>query len=85
MNVVYYEVPDIPKSRKRGESIKGKDQKFDKGSYDKQYAKENIKRIPLDLNRNTDADIIEHLENLPESRNRYIKRLIRADIKKKPD
>lgn len=39
------------------------------------------KRYLLELNRNTDADVIEKLDNLTESKQGYIKRLIRKDIK----
>ena len=42
---------------------------------------ENTKQIKLKLNLRTDADILEHLDK-QESRQGYIKALIRADIEK---
>lgn len=45
------------------------------------YDKENVIRINLKLNKNTDADILERLETVG-NRNGYIKELIRANIKK---
>lgn len=44
------------------------------------YQKENMRRIALMLNRNTDADIIEKLESEP-NKSGYIKQLIRDDIR----
>lgn len=43
------------------------------------YNAANIVQVALRLNRNTDQDIIEALENAP-SKQGYIKDLIRADI-----
>lgn len=43
------------------------------------YDKRATKQILLKLNRNTDADILEHLD-AQENRQGYIKRLIREDI-----
>lgn len=50
--------------------------------YEKQSAwkKENQKRIVLNLNNNTDADILLHLSQ-QESKQGYIKELIRKDMK----
>lgn len=45
------------------------------------YAKNAIKRIRVDLNRNTDQDILEHLEQISNMTG-YIKALIRADMAK---
>ena len=45
------------------------------------YQKKNIKQMKLDLNRNTDSDIISFLETC-ENKQGYIKSLIRNDIKK---
>jgi len=45
------------------------------------YQKKNIKQMKLDLNRNTDADIISFLERC-ENKQGYIKALIREDMKK---
>lgn len=50
--------------------------------YNDAYQKENIKRVVVNLNRKTDADILEHLENITERRQTYIKRLIREDMYK---
>lgn len=43
------------------------------------YDKENTKQISVRLNKKTDADILEHLETV-ESKQGYIKELIRRDI-----
>lgn len=43
------------------------------------YDKENTRQIHLKLNRRTDADVIKALDD-EESKQGYIKRLIRADI-----
>ena len=43
------------------------------------YDKANTRQIHLKLNRRTDADVIKALDNA-ESKQGYIKRLIRADI-----
>ena len=48
---------------------------------DIKYKKNNTKQIALRLNYNTDADILEKLENV-ENTQGYIKSLIRADIDK---
>jgi hypothetical protein len=45
------------------------------------YDQANTKQVKMKLNRNTDADIIEKLESVPNIQG-YIKDLIRADIKK---
>ncbi len=46
------------------------------------YDKENTRQISVRLNKKTDADILEHLETV-ESKQGYIKELIRRDIKSK--
>jgi hypothetical protein len=43
------------------------------------YDRENTLQIKFKFNLRTDADIIEHLNNI-ENRQGYIKQLIRADI-----
>lgn len=43
------------------------------------HRQENVKRLSLDLNKNTDKDILTHLEKVP-SKLGYIKKLIRDDI-----
>lgn len=45
------------------------------------YAKKNIKQFKIDCVMNTEADIIEKLESVPNKAG-YIKSLIRADIAK---
>ena len=45
------------------------------------YDKNNTVQIKMKLNKNTDADIIEHLETV-DNRQGYLKELIRNDIKK---
>lgn len=45
------------------------------------YAQKSVVQISLKLNRGTDADIIDILEN-QESRNGYIKYCIREQIKR---
>ena len=45
------------------------------------YNDRTRKRIPFNLNTNTDQDIIEYLESL-DNVNGYLKRLIREDMKK---
>lgn len=45
------------------------------------FTKESTVSVNLRLNKNTDADIIEKLANVP-SKMGYIKKLIRADIQK---
>lgn len=45
------------------------------------YMKKNIKQMKLDLNRNTDSDIINFLDQCGNKQG-YIKRLIREDMKK---
>lgn len=48
--------------------------------YIARWQKENTKIIPVRLNLDGDKDIIDKLENVP-SKGRYIKELIRKDIK----
>lgn len=43
------------------------------------YNKANTTQITLRLNRNTEADIIEHLQAQPNKQG-YLKALIRADM-----
>lgn len=43
------------------------------------YDKANTRQFHLKLNRNTDRDVIEKLDNVP-SKQGYIKKLIRADL-----
>ena len=46
------------------------------------YIKENTRRYTLNVNRNTDADILEHLEVCGNVQG-YLKRLIREDMAKR--
>jgi|GEM_PF-607278 len=45
----------------------------------RKYEKENTVRISLILNKNTEPDLIDRLQTV-DSKNGYIKSLIRADI-----
>lgn len=45
------------------------------------YDAKNTKQFHLKLNRNTDWDVIEKLDSVPNIQG-YIKKLIRADLKK---
>ena len=49
---------------------------FKKKQYDIQYAKENLKRIPLDVPKATYEEIKAHAEAHSESVNGFIKRAI---------
>ena len=53
------------------------------GKYDAQerYDKENTIRVTMKLNKKTESDIIEQLNNV-DKKQTYIKELIRADINK---
>lgn len=48
----------------------------------KKWVAEHTTRIVMNLNHNTDADILQKLESV-DSKQGYIKSLIRADISKK--
>lgn len=43
------------------------------------YARKNIRQFALKLNRKTDADMVDHLEQVDNIQG-YIKSLIRADM-----
>jgi len=47
----------------------------------KRYRKDNVKPVGFNLNKNTDADLIEWLEQQP-NRAAYLKRLIREDMER---
>lgn len=53
--------------------------KFDKVAYDKEYHKKHHIRVAVILNKEYDADVIEHL-NRQQSKSDYIKKLIRKDM-----
>ena len=44
------------------------------------YDKENTQRVFIKLNKNTDKDILDHLESVSNKQG-YIKELIRKDMK----
>ena len=46
------------------------------------YAAKAIRRYAININRNTDADILDHLEKLDNVQG-YIKALIRSDLERK--
>lgn len=48
-----------------------------------QYDKKNTTSVLVKLNKNTDKDIIEHLQNVTPSKMGYIKKLIRDDMQNK--
>lgn len=48
----------------------------------KKYDAENTRQVHLKLNRRTDSDVLEKLDNVP-SKQGYIKDLVRADLAKK--
>lgn len=47
----------------------------------RRYYDKTMKQFKIDLNKNTDADIIAKLESVPNKAG-YVKQLIRADINK---
>lgn len=49
---------------------------FNKNEYHNAYAKEKIKRIPLDVSKEKFAEIQEHIAGRGESVNGFIKRAI---------
>ena len=48
------------------------------------YIAKTIRRYVLNLNRNTDPDILDHLEKLDNVQG-YIKALIRSDLERKAE
>lgn len=52
--------------------------------YITEWQKEHVRRYSLRLNRDTEADMIQHLESVGRVQT-YLKRLIRADMKKGSD
>lgn len=54
---------------------------MNKKEYDIEYARTKLKRIAFNLNRETDKDIISHLEKKKPVQ-AYLKRLIRDDMNK---
>ena len=56
--------------------------KENKIKYNIDYAKNNMLRVEIKINRNTEKEILEHLEQ-QENKSGYIKALIIEDIAKK--
>ena len=54
---------------------------FDKGQYNQQYIKDNIRQIRLTLNQKTEQDLIDWMESKANKQG-YLKDLIRADMEK---
>ena len=52
-----------------------------KKRYNKEYIKNNCKNVVMMLNKNTDQDIILHLQTIT-NKNAYLKNLIRNDMEK---
>lgn len=53
-----------------------------KTEYDLAYAKQNIRRVTIGFNRNTDADLLDYMESI-ENMQKYLKDLIRQDMEKR--
>lgn len=53
-----------------------------KTEYDLAYAKQNIRRVTIGFNRNTDSDLIDYVESI-ENMQKYLKDLIRQDMEKR--
>lgn len=51
-----------------------------KYEYNQKYARENFKRIPLDVQKTWYADILAHAKGRGESVNGFIKRAIRETM-----
>ncbi len=69
--------------RKEGDRrIARKKGTFDQSQYIQQFMREKYYRLQVLLNKETDADIIERLEE-QENKSHYIKALIRQDSHKK--
>lgn len=56
----------------------------DRFASQKKYNKDTLKRVSLDMNLNTDQDILAWLET-KKSKAGYIKQLIREDMKKEQE
>lgn len=54
----------------------------EKNAVIEKWQRENLVRVVIKLNKNTDQDILDKLDSL-DNRQGYIKALIRADISKK--
>lgn len=65
----------------KAEEIKKEKAKAKKKAYKKEYNQNKAITKGLQFNKNTDKDIIDHINKLDQSFNSYIKELIRKDIK----
>ncbi len=63
------------------EKTKG-EKKFNQSEYVDGYRRENIKQIGLGINRVTEADLLEWLDQ-QENKQGHIKQLIREDMERK--
>lgn len=65
----------------KAEIIKKEKAKAKKKAYKKEYNQNKAITKGLQFNKNTDKDIIDHINKLDQSFNGYIKELIRKDMK----
>lgn len=65
----------------RAEEIKKEKAAAKKKAYKKEYNQNKAITKGLQFNKNTDKDIIDHINKLDQSFNGYIKELIRKDMK----
>lgn len=65
----------------RAEEIKKEKAKAKKSAYNKAYIKNKTINKGVQLNREIDKDIIEFINKLDQPFNKYIKELIRKDMK----
>lgn len=71
----------VIESSKKGDDHIDKKERFDKASYDRQYAKENLIQFRIALHKMHDQDVIEKLQTVP-NKTGYVKKLIRDDIER---
>lgn len=65
----------------KAEEIKKEKAAAKKKAYKKEYNQNKAITKGLQFNKNTDKDIIDHINKLDQSFNGYIKELIRKDMK----
>lgn len=65
----------------RAKEIKEEKAAAKKKAYKKEYNQNKAITKGLQFNKNTDKDIIDHINKLDQSFNGYIKELIRKDMK----
>lgn len=58
-----------------------KESKQKQYKYITEYKKKNVRRILLEFRKDSEADLIQHLDSQP-SKNDYIRQLIRKDMQK---